>query len=234
MSQIRIYIENQIKKNEYIILSKNQAHYLKNVMRRKSGDSVVVFNGMEEWSSICDVGNKFSIKPIELLRKKKKIKDIWICFSLIKSRNIDFLMEKTSEIGVTRFVPMKTKYSETTKLNYERLKRISIEAIEQSNSLNLPIIEGLRNFKDILNEWDDERIIIFCDEKGGYPVSKFIDLSKKKSKYAIFIGPVGGWHEYERQALINKKSLHINFGENILKADTAAIFCLSCLKSIML
>jgi len=234
MSQIRIYIENQIKKNEYIILEKKHSHYLKNVMRRQSGDIIIIFNNHEEWDSICEIGVEFLVKPRNLLRKKNKIQDIWICFGLVKPKNIDFLIEKTSEIGVTKFLPMKTQYSNSIKLNYERLRRISIEAIEQSNSLNLPIIEESKNIEDILSEWDDERVIVFCDEKGGSPILNFKNLLRDKSKYAIFIGPVGGWNKNERQALMRKNNLHVNFGDNILKADTAAIYCLASLKSNLL
>ena len=112
-------------------------------------------------------------------------------------------------------------------LNYERLKKISIEAVEQSNSLNLPIICKSKNIEDVLNDWEEDRLIIFCDEKKGIDISEINREEFMFKKIAIFIGPIGGWSDEDRKLINKKDNLRINFGSNIMKADTAAIFCLS-------
>ncbi len=230
MPQVRIYIQGEIKKNQQIFLDKSYLHYLKNVMRIKNEQNIIIFNDKEEWESTFLRENNFYIKPQKFIRKKKDISDIWICFGLVKPRNIDFLVEKVSEIGVTKIIPITTKFSLRQKINYSRLKRISIEAVEQSNSLNIPTILQVSELEDVIQGWDDDRLIIFCDEKAGIKVSTIKKKDYKFNKIAIFIGPVGGWEEKERLLIRKKKNIRINFGENILKADTAAIYCLSLIK----
>jgi 16S rRNA (uracil1498-N3)-methyltransferase len=234
MPQVRIYIQDVIKKNKYIYLEKQNIHYLKNVMRKKSGDNILVFNDNEEWLSKCFFGDEIKLNPEKLLRIKENDKDIWICFGLVKTRNIDFLVEKVSEIGVKKILPMITSFSNRIPLNYERLKKISIEAVEQSNSLNLPLISKTMNIKKILNDWEEDRLIIFCDEKKGIDISEINRKEYNFKKIAIFIGPIGGWSEEDRKLINKKNNLRINLGSNIMKADTAAIFSLSIFKGYLL
>ena len=234
MPQVRIYIQDVIKKNKYIYLEKQNIHYLKNVMRKKSGDNILVFNDNEEWLSKCFFEDEIKLNPEKLLRIKKNVKDIWICFGLVKTRNIDFLVEKVSEIGVKKIFPMITSFSNRIPLNYERLKKISIEAVEQSNSLNLPLISKTKNIKEILNDWEEDRLIIFCDEKKGIDISEINRDEYSFKKIAIFIGPIGGWSEEDRKLINKKNNLRINLGSNIMKADTAAIFSLSIFKGYLL
>ncbi len=234
MPQVRIYIQDVIKKNKYIYLEKQNIHYLKNVMRKKSGDNILVFNDNEEWLSKCFFEDEIKLNPEKLLRIKENVKDIWICFGLVKTRNIDFLVEKVSEIGVKKIFPMITSFSNRIPLNYERLKKISIEAVEQSNSLNLPLISKTKNIKEILNDWEEDRLIIFCDEKKGIDISEIKRNQYNFKKIAIFIGPIGGWSEEDRKLINKKNNLRINLGSNIMKADTAAIFSLSIFKGYLL
>ena len=234
MPQVRIYIQVLIKKNEYIFLDKNNLHYLKNVMRKKNGDKVIVFNDNEEWQSTFLEDKEFKLKPDKLLRKKTNAEDIWICFGLIKPRNIDFLVEKVSEIGVKKIIPMITKYSNQIPLNFKRLKKISIEADEQSTSLNLPEIFETKKFIEVISDWEDDRLIIFCDEKKGLNINKVEREKNNFDKIAIFVGPVGGWADEERNLISKNNNLRVNFGYNIMKADTSAIYCLSIFKGYLL
>ena len=166
-----------------------------------------------------------------LQEKQKKNLDIWICFSLIKSKNFNYLLEKISEIGVKKIIPFVSEFSERYKLNYERCNKIIIEAVEQSNSMLIPEFRVLTGLKDLLADWDRERDIIFCNEKGKG--KKIIDLPLKK-KVAIFIGPVGGWSEKDKILFRDLKFYNVSLGENILKADTAAISSLSLVEEKLL
>ncbi len=233
MSKIRIYLENKIIKGEKIFIEKNQLHYLKNVMRRKKGDKIIIFDGDEEWEGILHKNGNYYLKPTKLLRRKKIIWDIWVCFGLVKNRNIDILVEKVTEIGITKIIPINTEFSDRKIVRADRLKKISQEASEQSNSINIPVVKEVTEMNDLLKNWDKERLICFCDEKGGKPILEIDRILKKFKKIAIFIGPVGGWSEADRKPFQSLQIFRANLGDNILKADTAAVYSLSCLKELL-
>ena len=234
MPKIRIYFEKKIVKDHKILLDSKQIHYIKNVMRKRTGDSIIAFNSNYEWECKLDLNVEKSIIPVNLVRKKIILPDIWLCFALIKIKNMNNLVEKISEIGVKKIVPMFSEFSSRIQININRFKKISIEAVEQSDSLFLPIICEVKSIKEILNNWEEDRLIIFCDEKDGIDISKINRREYRFKKIAIFIGPVGGWSEEDRKLINKKDNLRINFGSNILKADTAAIFSLSIFKGYLL
>ncbi len=233
MPKIRIYLEKDFFKDQNILLEINQIHYLKNVMRKKNGDKIIAFNGHEEWSCLFNLKNEISLKPIERLRAKKKIPDIWICFSLVKKRSINNLVEKISEIGLGRIIPIYSEFSEKLKLNIGRLKNIAIEATEQCNAITPPLISEIKDLGELIQNWDKERLIILCDETGGDSIFSLSNSIKKSKKIAIFIGPVGGWSLKDRKIFYEKEIFRVSLGKNILKADTAAIFSLSCVRALM-
>ena len=127
------------------------------------------------------------------------------------------LVEKISEIGVKKIVPMFTRVFVQNKININRLKKISIEAVEQSDSLSLPEISDPVSLKNVLEEWDENRIIFLCDEKGGNQILSAKKIIKKFKKFAIFIGPIGGWSFADRKLFKNKKVFKISLGDNISK-----------------
>ena len=113
------------------------------------------------------------------------------------------------------------------------MRKISIEAIEQNNSISLPQISENQTLKDTLKNWDKDRLILFCDEKGGNTILNSKSHLNKYRKIAIFIGPVGGWSTLDKRLFGDKRVCKISLGENILKADTAAIYALSCVRALM-
>ncbi len=233
MPKIRIYLEKEIIKDQKILLDKKQMHYLKNVMRRKNGDYILAFNEQSEWECSLNFESNASLMPEKFLRSQNYIPDIWLCFSLLKTKSINNLIEKTSEIGVKKIVPLITEFSERTNLKVSRLKKISIEATEQSNSLVLPEITEVQKITDLLKNWNNERLIIFCDESGGDSIIRAKSLVMSFKKIAIFIGPIGGWSSNDKKLFKNRKIFRTSLGENILKADTAAIYSLSCIKALI-
>ena len=233
MSKIRIYLEKEIIKGQKILLDHNHIHYLKNVMRKKSEEKIFVFNQNSEWECKLNFYNEKTLTPINYVRKKNMLPDIWLYFGIVKIKNVNTLIEKTSEIGVKKIVPIFTEFSSKINLKINRLKKISIEAIEQSNSISLPEISEVQTLKNVLEEWDENRIIFFCDEKGGNRIFETQLMLKKFKKIAIFIGPIGGWSSSDRKLFKNKKVFKISLGDNILKADTAAIYSLSCVRALL-
>ena len=170
MPKIRIYLETEIIKGQKILLDHNQIHYLKNVMRKKNGEKIFVFNQNSEWECKLNFKSEQSLTAINYVRQKNKLPDIWLYFGIVKIKNINTLIEKTSEIGVKKIIPILTEFSSRINLKVNRLKKISIEAVEQSNSISLPEFCENQTLKNVLDEWDENRIIFFCDEKGGNPI----------------------------------------------------------------
>lgn len=236
MTKIRIFIEKNIRIESEIILSKSQSHYLKNVMRKKEEEKIFIFNSYDgEWlAKLRYVNKELRLIPTNQTRKATESfhVDIWICFGVIKPRNIGYLIEKTTEIGVNNFFPLKTEFSENIKLNYSRLNKIAIEATEQSENINVPKIDEVTKLKDFFTKIDSDRKIIMCDEKKkNNSIMKILGKNKFK-KLAIFIGPVGGWSKNDMKEFLNQKEVFfISLGNSLLKADTAAIYALSCIRA---
>ena len=236
MTKIRIFIEKNIRTESEIVLSKSQSHYLKNVMRKKEEEKIFIFNSYDgEWlAKVRYVNKELKLIPTNQTRKATKCShlDIWICFGVIKPRNIGYVIEKTTEIGVNNFFPLKTEFSENIKLNYSRLNKIAIEATEQSENINVPKIDEVTKLKDFFTKIDSDRKIIMCDEKKkNNSIMKILGKNKFK-KLAIFIGPVGGWSKNDMKEFLNQKEVFfISLGNSLLKADTAAIYALSCIRA---
>ena len=234
MSKIRIFLNSELKKSSEILLSKENSHYLKNVLRKKKGESILCFNNIfGEWlAQIIDIDKLVKIKILSSLKKPNLVmeNDIWICFGLIKPRNINFLVEKTSELGVTKLIPMETFFSERKKINIDRLNKISIEAVEQSSGISIPEITKVKKLSEILFNWDKERSIVVCNEKKSCQNILELFSGKNFKKIAIFIGPVAGWSSEDLKIFENHDVIHISLGPRLLKADTAAVAALSCIK----
>tara|TARA_X000001036_G_scaffold158960_1_gene150870 strand:+ start:52 stop:750 length:699 start_codon:yes stop_codon:yes gene_type:complete len=232
MSKIRLYIDKIFYKSSPITLDKEKSHYLKNVMRKKQDEEINIFNQNEEWVAKLTFEDGMKLLPKNLIRKSQFNDDIWMCFSLIKSKKMNYLIEKVSEIGVRKIVPIVSTFSERFTPNYSRLKKIALEAVEQSEGMSIPIIEEKKNLNEILEDWDPDRKIIFCDEKGNGKEIMKVTLTKKK--LAIFIGPVGGWSEQDRQCFECLDHINVSLGSNVLKVDTASLVSLFVLRNLII
>ena len=232
MSKIRLYVETKISKSIGIKISKDQNHYLKNVMKVKVGQVILIFNSISgEWNARYENGG---LTAINCLRKKENfVSDIWVCFSLIKPKKINFLIEKISEIGVSKVFPLITEHSHKHILRQKRLQKIAVESVEQSNGINIPNIMDTKHIKNFLEDFNKDREIIICDEKeDDNHISNILKKIKGK-KIAIFIGPIGGWSKSERDIFFNLSNCKtVSLGARLLKADTAAIYALSCIKAL--
>ena len=232
MPKIRLFFKENFFQNKSIILDNDKLHYLKNVMRKKANDKIVIFNENEEWLGRLLLDGEKKVVPEHLIKKSATTPDIWLCFALIKSKNISYLVEKVTEIGVKKIIPVETSYSEKYTPNYERLEKICIEAVEQSESCCVPQIEKKKELFELLENWDRDRVIIFCDEqRKGKNILKIPIQGKKK--IAIFVGPVGGWSEDDRRGLKNLNFFNVTLGDNVLKVDTACIVSLSSIKNLL-
>ena len=231
MSKIRLFFKEKIVISKSIALDSEKTHYLKRVMRKKNGDKITIFNGKEQWEVELNL-TEYTVKPEKKTGILGFVPDIYLYFSLLKNKQTNYLIEKVCELGVKKIIPLKTEFSENFTPNLCRLKKVAIEAVEQSNGILVPEIEKLSSLKEVLKNWNTERKVFFCDEdRKGKKISK-ISLSKK-DKVAIFIGPVGGWSLRDKQLFESIEVNKINLGKNILKADTAAIVSLSGLQGLI-
>ena len=230
MSKIRLFFKEQFSKSDELKLTADKIHYLKRVMRKNDGEKIFVFNGFEEWITTFKISQSVLILE-ELTKKNNFVPNIDLYFCLLKNKQTNYLIEKISEIGLRKIIPITSEFSEKFNLNINRLNKIVIEAVEQSEGIFVPVVENLRNLESVLSDWDKTRQIFMCDEdRKGKQIYKY--SMKKNGKASIFVGPVGGWSSKDRSLFSNKVS-KVNLGPNVLKADTAAIICLSALRSLM-
>ena len=149
MSNIRLFLREKIVESESIVLESEKIHYLKRVMRKKNGDKINIFNGKEQWEAKLNLTESI-IKPEKRTRVLGFVPDIHLYFSLLKSKQINYLIEKVCEIGVKKIIPIKTEFSENFYFNYSRFEKIIIESVEQSDGIFIPEIEKLTPLKNIL------------------------------------------------------------------------------------
>ena len=226
-SIVFIYSKEELKANLLYSLPSEQSHYIKNVMRLKPGDTFSLFNSMNgEWRVKIVNHNKENIEfKVEKLVKERKLEnDLWLAFSPIKKNSLDMMIQKTTELGIQKFIPILSERTIVKDINTQRLKKIIIEASEQSNRISVPEIKKLESLKIFLNNFPNDGFLIFCDINCEKSNLKDI-LSKKKQKpICILIGPEGDFSEKERQLIIGKKEIFsLSLASNILRAETAAI-----------
>ena len=229
MSNIRLFFPESLSLNLKAKLDKSQSHYVNKVMRVKVNETFSLFNEKGEWEAkIKEILNgivEFNIT--NQLRQKENSREIWLAFSPIKSNYFNFMIQKATELGVTKFVPIITDSTIVRKINYERVKKIIIEASEQSNRLTVPDIEKAQNLKFFLEKNNNKVNMIFGDinTKNQKLDSK---IKKENKPICIIIGPEGDFTENERKEIINFKNLQsLKINNNILRSETAVISSLS-------
>jgi len=234
MSNIRLFFSESLSINLESKLNKSQSHYLTKVMRIKIGDNFSLFNSNGEWlAKILDISKgivEFII--IEKLRHKDITKEIWLAFSPIKSNYFNFMIQKATELGVTRFIPIIFDRTIVRKINKERLEKIIIEATEQSNRINIPILEKPQNLKKFLSNNLKKIDLVFTDLN---TTKKKLEINKEANKpLCAIVGPEGDFTEKERELILNFKSVKsININQNILRAETATISIISIIGYIL-
>ena len=229
MSNIRLFFPENLSLNLTAKLDKPQSHYVNKVMRVKVNETFSLFNESVEWEAkIKEISNGIvGFIITKQLRQKENSKEIWLAFSPIKSNYFNFMIQKATELGVTKFIPVITDRTIVRKINYERVENITIEASEQSNRLLVPKVEKIQNLKSFLEKNNNKINIVFGDLNTENQ-SLDAKIKKEDKPICIVIGPEGDFTEGEREQVLNFKgaqSLKIN--NNILRTETAAISALS-------
>ena len=226
MSNIRLFFSATLSADMIGKLDKSQSHYLTKVMRVKENEVFSLFNKNGEWEAkILGISKSIvEFKTIKQLRQKENTKELWLAFSPIKSNYQNFMIQKATELGVTKFLPVIFDRTVVRKINTERLKKIVIEASEQSNRLNVPLVEDSQNLENFLNS--NSMDLIFTDLNSN---NKKIDNSKLSDKpTCIIVGPEGDFSEAEREQILNFDGVQaLKINDNILRSETAVISTIS-------
>ena len=229
MSNIRLYFSKSLSNNLTGTLDKSQSHYVNKVMRVKENENFSLFNSSGEWEAkILNISKgivEFNIT--KQLRLKENPKELWLAFSPIKSNYFNFMIQKATELGVTKFVPIIFDRTIVRKINKERLKKVIIEASEQSNRINVPDIEDPKSLDDFLN--NNKVDLIFTDLNSE---NTKIDLKMVTDKpTCVIIGPEGDFSEEERAKILKFSGVQpLKINENILRSETAVISAISIIK----
>ena len=225
MSNIRLFFKESLSLNLISKLDKSQSHYLSKVMRINIGQSFSLFNQTGEWEAKIKEINKgiveFSV--IKKLRSASNEREIWLAFAPIKLNYLNLMIQKTTELGVTKFIPILTERTIVRKLNDNRLNKIIIEASEQSNRLKVPKLDRILKLDNFL-KLNRNTNIIFGDLNTNNNKINF----KSSDPLCILIGPEGDFTVKERENILKlKKLIPLKINKNILRSETAAISALS-------
>ena len=229
MSNVRLFFAKSLSLNLSSKLNKSQSHYLAKVMRVKVGESFSLFNQSGEWEAKINEILKGIVEftVLKKLREKDNEKNIWLAFAPIKSNFFNFMIQKATELGVTKFVPIITDRTIVRKINYEKIEKIIIEASEQSNRIKVPKVEKTQNLNLFLKNNNNKINIIFGDLNTE---NQNLDpkIKKENKPICIIIGPEGDFTEYEREQILNFKDVQsLKINNNILRTETAAISAIS-------
>jgi 16S rRNA (uracil1498-N3)-methyltransferase len=232
--KIRLYVDHPLGAGQTVDLSRDQAHYLFGVMRLSLGAEVALFNGQHgEWrAEVTEAGKRGGVLTCTAQTAPLQMPpDLWLLFAPIKKARTDFIVEKAAELGAARICPVQTEFTNSERIRQDRLQAHAIEAAEQCGGTYVPEVSDLRRLGDVLSDWPEDRHLIFADE-ALVGAREALEAAPQAQKWAILIGPEGGFSEAERARL---KALPfvtpISLGPRILRADTAAVAALTLWQS---
>ena len=222
----RLFVDCRLEEGLRLPLDGGQAHYLGKVMRVAPGDAVIVCDDATgEWiTRVAEVGKRSVIVEVERQsRPREDVPDFWLCAALLKKPNFDLILEKATELGVARIVPVVTRRCVADKLNPDRARTITVEAAEQCARTALPGLGEAVKLEQLLRDWPEGRTLFFADENGGMPAAAAFAL-RGGEPAALLVGPEGGFDDVERAAVrAHRDAVAIALGPRILRAETAAI-----------
>ena len=225
MSNIRLFFPESLSINLIDKLNKSQSHYLAKVMRINIGKKFSLFNQNGEWEAKITNITKGIVEfsTMKKLRSKDNEKEIWLAFAPIKFNYLNLMIQKATELGVSKFIPILTERTIVRKINEKRLNKIIIEASEQSNRLKVPKLDEIIKLDNFL-KFNQKTNVIFGDLNTD---NKKI-IVKGTEPLCILIGPEGDFTLKEREKILKLKNIiPLKINENILRAETAAISMIS-------
>lgn len=231
-SKVRLFVEQPLGEGQLVPLSRDQAHYLFSVMRLEIGATISLINSIDgEWdATVVEAAKRKGVLTCVVQTKPLQLPpDLWLLFAPIRKERTAFIVEKATELGVARILPVHTAYTQRIQgVHRNKLLAHAIEATEQCGGTFVPEVAELEKLSKVLDSWPIERQLIFCDEARVGPADTLSDLPDGPS--AIVIGPEGGFSAEERHSL-RAVATTISLGPRILRADTAAVAALTLWQS---
>ncbi|WP_281840707.1 16S rRNA (uracil(1498)-N(3))-methyltransferase [Sinisalibacter aestuarii] len=231
--KIRLFVDAALGEGQSVDLTREQAHYLFGVMRLGQGARVALFNGHAgEWTAEVAEAGKRGGRLAVLGQSAPQLDppDLWLIFAPIKKARTDFIVEKAAEMGAARIMPVQTAFTNSERIRQDRLQAHAVEAAEQCGGTFVPAVEELQRLDRLLEGWPDDRQIMFCDE--ALVGAREVLGAAGGGKWAILIGPEGGFSDSERKRLQAMPQAHaVSLGPRILRADTAAVAALTLWQS---
>lgn len=225
----RLYTPNQsFETSAEVTLSADQVHYLRNVMRAKTGDSIRLFNGKDgEWlGAVTELGKKSAVITLseQIKEQPKQTERVYLICPPLKKHRMDILIEKAVELGITDLHPVVTHHTDVRKINTDRIETQITEAAEQCERFTIPTLHPLKPLDNFLAQWDKKVHITACVER--YDAPHIADISFEKDK-AFLIGPAGGFSEQEKTLLASHDFIQpVSLGDTIFRVETAVMYCL--------
>ncbi len=249
----RLYVEDALSADTAITLGKKAAHYIRNVLRMKSDDTVLVFNGKNgEWrAAVAGTGKSVKLNLQEQVRKQTAATDLHYLFAPLKHERLDYMVQKAVEMGASRLQPVLTRHTQVARVNVDRMRANAIEAAEQCGILAIPEVAAPTTFGRFLAARKPDRLLVFCDESADVrnPVaaleaarispSAMLPLLGGSAQHgpepiAVLIGPEGGFADEEREALLAQPNIvRLSLGPRILRADTAGVAALAIVQAVL-
>lgn len=224
-AKVRLYVEHALGTGQSVPVNRDQAHYLFGVMRMGVGDPLLLFNGQDgEWRCVvAQAGKRAGVLVCEEQTKPLQMPpDLWLLFAPIKKARTDFIVEKAAEMGAARIMPVYTEFTNSERFRQDRLQAHAVEAAEQCGGTYVPEVTDLQKLDRLLADWPEDRQLMFCDEAEVGSAKRLGAASG--DKWAILIGPEGGFSAAERARLAAHPNAHVvSLGPRILRADTAVV-----------
>jgi 16S rRNA (uracil1498-N3)-methyltransferase len=233
----RLFVEADLAERALVSCSAEQSNYLRNVLRLGAGDTVLLFNGRDgEWrAELAEAGKRgTSLAVRRRMRPQEAGPDLDYLFAPLKRARLDYMVQKTTEMGVARLRPVMTRRTVAERVNTERMRANAIEAAEQCGILHIPEVHEPQRLDRVLAGWDRARTLVFCDE-GSEAKDPLAALAKvNQGPLALLVGPEGGFDEDERELISTQPFVaRISLGPRILRADTAAIAALALVNATL-
>jgi 16S rRNA (uracil1498-N3)-methyltransferase len=239
----RLFVDCPLGEGGTVALPREQANYLLNVLRLKSGKEVLLFNGRDgEWRARLDMAGRKSVQLSVAIRVREQTPpyDLHYLFAPLKHARLDYMVQKAVEMGVSRLWPVITRHTQAERVNLARMRANAIEAAEQCGILSIAEIAEPVKFDALLRAWRADRLLVFCDEEADLkdPIAALAAVRGGglvgPSPVSVLIGPEGGFADEERAALAKLPNVvRLALGPRILRADTAAVAALSLVQAAL-
>jgi 16S rRNA (uracil1498-N3)-methyltransferase len=235
----RLYVDTTLSPRASVALAPEQSNYLGNVLRLKSGDAVLAFNGRDgEWRAVIGGRKRPEQLTIDVqTRQQEGPTRIRYAFAPLKHARLDYMVQKAVEMGASALCPVLTQHTQVSRINLERMRANVIEAAEQCGILSIATVEEPRPLERFLHDRDASSLLVFCDEDADDGDAVATLQAARPQAIAgidVLIGPEGGFAQSERELLMRQKHVaRLSLGPRILRADTAAVAALALVQAVL-